>query len=637
MTPKRILLGLALAALVFPLAASAAVTFDLPEDIVTEAQSAEGAVVTYTATATNNGNPVPVTCSPESGSTFPIATTVVDCTAGGANDSFRVTVEDTTPPAISNLARRVVEATSSEGTTVTWLTPQATDTVDGPVPVACTPASGSIFQLGMTPVTCTAADDSGNQSTGIFTVLVRDTTPPAFGTYANIDIPATSPAGATVLYPTPAVTDNADPAPVVSCIPPPGTFNIGIATVRCTAEDEAGNVSNVFMFTVTVRSASGPPPPPGDTAPPVFTPASPPDLVREANGPAGSVVSYTPPQAVDGVEGPLPATCTPPPGSRFAIGTTEVVCRASDSSGNQGAVAFDVRVEDTTAPTIVAPAPITVGAGEVPVVSAADPAVAAFLAGASASDLVTANPTVTTDAPGAFGLGTTQVTFTARDEAGNSASASSSVTVVSGTAPPPVTRDTVPPGDVKNLSARAGSRVVTLTWTPPTDADFDHVEVFRSPAGASGSQPASRLYSGTARTFRDGGVRNGVEYRYLVVSVDEAANASSGVAVVARPQASLLLRPQDGARVTRPPALAWARFARATYYNVQMYRGTRKVLTAWPVRPRLALRSSWRFQRRRERLTPGVYRWFVWPGLGAKSRARYGPLLGESTFVVARG
>jgi hypothetical protein len=331
----------------------------------------------------------------------------------------------------------------------------------------------------------------------------------------------------------------------------------------------------------------------------------------------------------------VPATCTPRPGFQFALGTTEVVCRASDSSGNQGTVTFDVRVEDTTAPTIVAPAPITVGAGAVLVVSAADPAVAAFLAAASATDLVTAEPTVTTDAPGSFGLGTTPVTFTARDEAGNTASATSSVTVVSGTAPPPVTRDTIPPGEVRSLSARAGSRVVTLTWTPPTDPDFDHVEVFRSLAGAA-SRPASRVYSGTARTFRDGGVRNGVDYRYLVVSVDEAANASAGVAVVARPQASLLLRPQDGARVTRPPVLAWARFTRATYYNVQMYRGTRKVLTAWPVRPRLALRSSWRFQRRRERLTPGVYRWFVWPGLGAKSRARYGPLLGERTFVVAR-
>jgi hypothetical protein len=55
----------------------------------------------------------------------------------------------------------------------------ATDDVDGPVPVVCTPPSGTRFPLGITSVSCTAQDAAGNTATGGFTVTVRDTTPPS--------------------------------------------------------------------------------------------------------------------------------------------------------------------------------------------------------------------------------------------------------------------------------------------------------------------------------------------------------------------------------------------------------------------------------------------------------------------------
>ncbi len=69
----------------------------LPEDITVTATGPSGAVVTYSATATDNGGSVPVTCFPPSGSIFAIGTTTVNCTATDAagNDatgSFTVTV-----------------------------------------------------------------------------------------------------------------------------------------------------------------------------------------------------------------------------------------------------------------------------------------------------------------------------------------------------------------------------------------------------------------------------------------------------------------------------------------------------------------------------------------------------------------
>jgi len=51
-------------------------------------------------------------------------------------------------------------------------------------------------------------------------------------------------------------------------------------------------------------------------------------------------------KAVDDVDGILPVVCDPPSGSVFPVGRTEVVCRATDSSGNRGSSYIMVTVED---------------------------------------------------------------------------------------------------------------------------------------------------------------------------------------------------------------------------------------------------------------------------------------------------
>ena len=57
--------------------------------------------------------------------------------------------------------------------------------------------------------------------------------------------------------------------------------------------------------------------------------------------------------------------------------------------------------------------------------------------------------------------------------------------------------------------------------------------------------------------------------------------------------ASALLAPRAGARVTSPPLLRWRRVPRASYYNVQLFRGSVKVLSSWPTATRLQLRARW--------------------------------------------
>jgi hypothetical protein len=134
-----------------------------------------GAVVTYPA-PTSSGGCGAITCSPASGSFFPKGTTTVTCTSGtgGGSCSFTVTVNDTQPPTITCPANIAVAAPATcpptSGRPVTFA-PTASDNCPG-VTVVCTPASGSIFPVGTTTVTCTATDTSGNTATCTFTVTV---------------------------------------------------------------------------------------------------------------------------------------------------------------------------------------------------------------------------------------------------------------------------------------------------------------------------------------------------------------------------------------------------------------------------------------------------------------------------------
>jgi hypothetical protein len=462
---------------------------------------------------------------------------------------------------------------------------------------------------------------------------VQDTTPPALADHPDVTLEATSAAGADAAFALPAATDAADPSPAVNCDPAPGTpLPFGSSTVSCTATDASSNASAPKTFTVTVV----------DTTPPAFAAA--PDLTAEATGPAGAAVAYPVPAAVDVVDGPEVPACLPASGSPFPFGTTLVTCSAADSRGNTGSVSFAVTVVDTLPPVLTLPGDLVLAAGTPTGTPASDPVIKSFLTGATARDQVSGDVAVTSDAPDFFAVGTTPVTFTARDAAGNVATGRATVTVAPYGAPPPPSGppvDRVPPDDVRNLVAKAGPARVTLTWSAPAADDFDHVDVERELAVAVRRPAAARtaatvVYSGRATSFVDRGVTPGTVYRYTVIAYDHAGNRSAGAAVTATPTAAALLAPADGARVSakRPVTLVWRTVAGASYYNVQVFRGGQKVLSTWPKRARVRLPRAWRYGNHRYRLIPGTYRWYVWPGFGARSAAKYGPLLGEQTFVV---
>jgi hypothetical protein len=79
---------------------------DMPADMTVAATSSAGATVDFTVTADNPLDPLVVSCDPASGSSFPVGTTTVHCTAtdtdgNAVSDSFTVTVTPFVAPTIS--------------------------------------------------------------------------------------------------------------------------------------------------------------------------------------------------------------------------------------------------------------------------------------------------------------------------------------------------------------------------------------------------------------------------------------------------------------------------------------------------------------------------------------------------------
>jgi hypothetical protein len=207
-----------------------------------------------------------------------------------------------------------------------------------------------------------------------------------------------------------------------------------------------------------------------------------------------------------------------------------------------------------------------------------------------------------------------QVTGTCRDVAGNSSTRSFSLKYDA--TPPTLSRVTPAP--------RVGR--IELSWEPSADAV--RADVSRSRA----RDARSIVYSGPAKSFTDTSVRVGATYAYTVTVYDAAGNAASRT-VRAKPAA---LEPAPRAQLRKPPLLRWQREKGARYYNVQLFRGSTKLLSAWPTRAQLRLRRSWTYRGQRHRLTRGQYRWYVWPGLGSRADHRYGALIGHSSFSIVR-
>jgi hypothetical protein len=131
----------------------------------------------------------------------------------------------------------------------------ASDDVDGTLTATSSKASGTVFPIGTTTVTCSASDKAGHRhyrGGGVPDRHLEGDVALVAGAKTAI---ATSTNGAVVTYTAPTATDIVDGAVATTSDKASGsTFALGTTTVTCTAKNAAGNV-HTKSFTVTVTAA----------------------------------------------------------------------------------------------------------------------------------------------------------------------------------------------------------------------------------------------------------------------------------------------------------------------------------------------------------------------------------------------
>jgi Domain of unknown function (DUF5011)/HYR domain len=471
---------------------------------------------------------------------FPVGTTSVSCTAkdlrtepepNKSNVNFLVIVTNATAPTFDLAGgnpgspftpSNPAEATSPAGAVVEYVNPAATDSNGAPAQVTCASStglhSGSTFPIGSTAIDCVAINSVGvsTMPVNLFNINVADTTPPLI-TIAGAAI-LTVEAGAAFVDPGASAADLVSGAVAVSAsnnVLPlvPGTY-----AVTYTATDLSGNTSTLLR-TVIVR----------DTTAPVVTTNGPIAPVQ-GNTLGGAVISFTA-SASDVVSGPLTASCAPASGSLFPVGTTTVLCSATDLAGLTGTKSFSITVIDTVAPvvTLIGSAALSVEAGT-----------AYSEAGATAVDVVSGpRPVTIVGSVNTSVLGPYTLTYRATDVAGNVGTRTRTVTVVD-TTPPVITETATPntllwsPNKIMTPVTVAG----TIKDFSPTTATYKVVDEYRKvqPTGTV-AIGAGGAYSFVVmlEAYRNGNDDNGRVYTVTVTAVDAGGRSSSKSTVVLVP------------------------------------------------------------------------------------------------------
>lgn len=382
-----------------------------PEDISIEATAVDGNIIvledekiithdiTGIASITNN--------SPETfslGSTI-VTWTVTDNYGNSASADQVVNVVDTIPPKISLPQNIVIEGTDGINNFVDLGTPLISDFVEIDSLSNDAPTS---YPIGMTTVTWTVTDTSGNASSATQTVIVEDTTAPDLlppldieTEFINHDMiidvgQATASDSVGILE----ISNNS-----------PESFQLGETIITWSAVDMSGNSATATQ-TVSII----------DTTTPSIQ--SPPSQTFEATDALENQFDFGLATATDSV-GVFSITNDAP--STFPLGLTTITWTATDAAGNSQSSAQEVFVVDTTAPTITIPENVVIEATSIDN-NLVD------IGNAIGTDSVS-DVTVTNNAPSTFPLGLTTITWTAIDAAGNSVNSNQTVEVIDSTPP----------------------------------------------------------------------------------------------------------------------------------------------------------------------------------------------------------
>ncbi|WCB96164.1 hypothetical protein DSM104299_04920 [Baekduia alba] len=298
------------------------------------------------------------------------------------------------------------------------------------------------------------------------------------------------------------------------------------------------------------------------------------------------------------------------------VGAT-VTCTASNGPGDSVTRTVTIHL-DQTPPTAVAASPAR--PPDAPPFYTAPVAIA--WSGSDPTSGIAACTATTYAGPDAP---TATPTGSCRDNAGNVSSPVALTFAYDATAPP-----------LTGLTATANpDRTIALGWT--TSPDAQTATVVRNPGNATimNAGPA------TTRATTDGPLAPATAYTYTVTVKDAAGNATSASASATTPAVPAELASTSKAKAKakakdRTPTLRWKAQRRAKYYNFQLFRNGRKILSAWPTKNHYTLHAQWRFRGRTQHLATGKYRWYVWPGYGRRAAHRYGRLHAKGAVTIPK-
>jgi hypothetical protein len=322
-----------------------------------------------------------------------------------------------------------------------------------------------------------------DESTGLcgsVTVTVQDITDPVITVCAptppNISANGSCQGTATDLTGGVTATDNCTASPTITQSPIAGsTLGLGTTTITLTATDGSGNTATCTVNQTVV-----------DDTDPVITVCAPtpPNISANAScqGTATDLTGGV--TATDNCTGSPVITQSPIAGSTLGLGTTTITLTAADGSGNTTSCTVNQTVVDDTDPviTVCAPTPPNISANASCQGTATD-----LTGGVTATDNCTGSPVITQSPPSGstLGLGTTTITLTATDGAGNTTSCTVNQTVVDDTDPVITVCAPTPPNISANASCQGTATDLTGGVTATDNCTGSPVITQSPPSGST--------------------------------------------------------------------------------------------------------------------------------------------------------
>jgi hypothetical protein len=340
-----------------------------------------------------------------------VTMTATDAAGHSASRPATVTLVDTQLPSIA--APAAVTASTNPGqctaSEVALGRPVAGDNCAGAQVTNDAPA---VFPKGLTLVTWTATDASGNVATATQAVTVIDTTTPtAVAQNVTVHLDA---AGTARLTAAQVNNGSADACGIATVTISPSTFtcsNVGLNTVTLTVTDTDGNVGTATAQATVVD----------DVAPTVST--RPVTVYLNAAGQATLTASQVNNGCSDAC-GVASVSASTTSFSCANLGTNTVTVTVTDTHGNVASGAVIVTVADTLAPTMSG-LPANTSAMASPITCSA----IVHWTNPQLADLCSATLTSSHQNGSAFPVGVTTVVLTATDLAGNRTNRSFQVSV----------------------------------------------------------------------------------------------------------------------------------------------------------------------------------------------------------------